>query len=108
MYKIIGADEREYGPVSAEQLRQWIAEGRANAQTRAQAEGSAEWRPLAAFPEFVDLFVGTTAAGGPASPTSSATQFSTHRSEVDIGSCISRAWKLLQGHFGGMIGASLL
>jgi hypothetical protein len=51
MYKIIGSDGREYGPVSAEQLRQWIAEGRANAQTLTQAVGSAEWRPLALFPE---------------------------------------------------------
>jgi hypothetical protein len=28
-YKIIGADLMEYGPVSAEQIRQWINEGRA-------------------------------------------------------------------------------
>jgi hypothetical protein len=46
MYKIIGADGREYGPVTADQLRNWIAEGRATAQTRAQAEGSAQWKPL--------------------------------------------------------------
>jgi len=52
MYKIIGADGREYGPVSADQIRQWIAEGRANAQTRAQGEGGADWRTLADCPEF--------------------------------------------------------
>jgi hypothetical protein len=57
MYKIIGADGREYGPVGAEQLRQWIAEGRANAQTLTQAVGSTEWKPLGAFPEFSQLFV---------------------------------------------------
>ena len=51
MYKIIGADGHEYGPVGGDQLRQWIAEGRANAQTRAQAEGSTDWRTLADFPE---------------------------------------------------------
>ena len=28
MYKIIGADQKEYGPVSIEQLRLWITEGR--------------------------------------------------------------------------------
>ena len=37
MYKIIGADLKEYGPVSVEQLRQWISEGRVNAQTKVQA-----------------------------------------------------------------------
>lgn len=52
MYKIIGADQKEYGPVSAEELRQWIAEGRANAQSRVQAAGSPDWRTLSTFPEF--------------------------------------------------------
>ena len=52
MYKIIGADGREYGPVTADQLRNWIAEGRATAQTRAQAEGSAQWKPLTEYLEF--------------------------------------------------------
>lgn len=55
MYKIIGADQKEYGPVSAEQLRQWLAEGRANAQTPVQAAGTAGWKPLAAYPEFAAL-----------------------------------------------------
>ena len=36
MYEIIGADGKEYGPISFEQIRQWIAEGRVNAQTRVQ------------------------------------------------------------------------
>jgi len=52
MYKIIGADGREYGPASADQVKQWITEGRANAQTRAQAEGGADWRTIADFPDF--------------------------------------------------------
>ena len=56
-YKLIGADGRLYGPVSAEQLRQWIAEGRANAQTQTLAEGAAEWKPLGALPEFAGHFV---------------------------------------------------
>ncbi|MDW8310272.1 MAG: DUF4339 domain-containing protein [Verrucomicrobiales bacterium] len=51
MYKIIGGDGKEYGPVPAEQIKQWIAEGRANAQTRVCEEGSTEWKPLASFPE---------------------------------------------------------
>lgn len=51
MYKIIGADQKEYGPVTTDQLRQWIAEGRVNAQTLIQAEGQTGWQPLSAFPE---------------------------------------------------------
>ena len=56
MYKIIGADGRTYGPATVEQLRQWIAEGRANAQTQTLADGAAEWKPLGALPEFAGHF----------------------------------------------------
>jgi hypothetical protein len=51
MYKIIGADQREYGPVTADELRKWMAEGRANGHTLVQDEGGL-WKPLASFPEF--------------------------------------------------------
>lgn len=64
MYKILGADQKEYGPVTSEQLRQWIAEGRANAQSRVKVEGSANWQPLGSLPEFAaDL--SAKLSGGP-------------------------------------------
>jgi len=56
MYKIIGADQKEYGPVSAEQLRQWVSEGRINGATRVQAEGSGVWKPVSELPEFAGVF----------------------------------------------------
>ena len=56
MYRIIGADGREYGPISADQLRQWIGEGRANATTNVLPEGAPEWKPLGSLPEFSMLF----------------------------------------------------
>ena len=46
MFKIRGADGKEYGPVGADTLRQWIAQRRVVATTLVQAEGSAEWKPL--------------------------------------------------------------
>ena len=52
MYKIIGTDGRQYGPVSADQIRQWLAQNRANMQSMAQAEGAIDWKPLSLFPEF--------------------------------------------------------
>jgi GYF domain 2 len=61
MYKIIGADQKEYGPITGDQIRQWIAEGRVNAHTQARAEGATEWQPLSAFAEFADAFgIGAT------------------------------------------------
>ncbi|MEJ0088813.1 MAG: DUF4190 domain-containing protein [Limisphaerales bacterium] len=54
-YTIIGGDQKEYGPIPANDLRQWIADGRANAQTKTRAEGASEWKVLADFPEFADV-----------------------------------------------------
>lgn len=56
MYKIIGADQKEYGPVSADQLRQWIRDGRVNAHTRARLESTGDWQPLSSFGEFAGAF----------------------------------------------------
>src|SRR5258706_15873907 len=67
MYRIVGADGREYGPISADQLRQWVAEGRANAQTRVLAEGTTEWKTVGELPEFASP--GAAGPSGPASPT---------------------------------------
>lgn len=53
MYKIIGADQKEYGPITADQLRQWIAEGRVNGETRIQPEGTLGWKRVAELPEFI-------------------------------------------------------
>jgi hypothetical protein len=50
-YKIIVGDQKEYGPVTGEQLRQWILEGRIGAQTKVQIEGGAEWKLLTEVPE---------------------------------------------------------
>ena len=56
MYKIIGIDGRQYGPVPAEEIRRWLAERRVQPQTLLQAEGTADWKPMSAFPEFAADF----------------------------------------------------
>jgi TM2 domain-containing membrane protein YozV len=53
MYKIIGTDGRQYGPVGVEEIRRWLAANRVNAQTLVQTEGASEWKPLGAFPELI-------------------------------------------------------
>lgn len=65
MYKVMGTDGKEYGPVSADVLREWIAQRRANGQTRVQAEGSAEWKALSEFPEFGPAFAAAPRAASP-------------------------------------------
>ena len=59
-FKIIGTDLKEYGPVSAEQIRQWITERRVDSETKLQAEGESEWRRVADAPEFAEAFPRTS------------------------------------------------
>jgi hypothetical protein len=69
MFKIIGDDGNEYGPVESATLRRWIAERRAVGTTRVRAEGGADWQPLSAFPEFADaLAAAPPPAVAPAAP----------------------------------------
>ena len=74
MYYIQGADQKQYGPVSAEQLRQWIAENRLNRTSPCRAESDADWRTVGDYPEFADLFVSQVPSGFPSAsiPDSSA------------------------------------
>ncbi|HEX9048326.1 MAG TPA: DUF4190 domain-containing protein [Verrucomicrobiae bacterium] len=55
-YRIVGADGQTYGPIGVEQLRQWIAQGRADSRTPVFAEGAAAWTTLGALPEFAADF----------------------------------------------------
>jgi hypothetical protein len=64
MYKIVGADRREYGPVTREAVLEWITQGRANAQTIARFEDG-PWKPLGTFDEFKDLFATSAATTAP-------------------------------------------
>jgi Interferon-induced transmembrane protein/GYF domain 2 len=68
MVRLVGGDGVEYGPVSAEQLRQWIAEGRVSSRTQIRADGQPDWRPLQSFPELL-LATGPTIANAAAPPS---------------------------------------
>lgn len=64
MYKIVGADNAEYGPEPAGKIREWIQQGRINSQTRIKPEGTGEWKTLGQLSEFADLIQ----SGGGAPP----------------------------------------
>jgi uncharacterized membrane protein YjgN (DUF898 family) len=79
MFTIIGADGKEYGPVTADQIREWIGQNRLTLDMQARLTGEAEWRRLRDFPEFAPP-AATTAlppplaaapGAGPAATTSS-------------------------------------
>ena len=108
MYKIIGADGRVYGPVSAAQLRQWMAEGRAGFQTRVQTEGGSEWVLLASLPEFADASVAAPPPIAAADVQRQAGEVLSQDYRVGIGDCIGRAWELIKRDFWFLVGASFV
>jgi hypothetical protein len=105
MFKMIGGDGHEYGPVTAEQLRQWIADQRANGQTLVQAEGSTQWKPLAALPEFADALAAAEPSGAralPGPPAGVAEPPGEARVEdyrLNVSSCVMRGCRLVGRHF---------
>src|SRR5947209_8774859 len=104
MYKILGADQKEYGPVTADQIRAWIKEGRANAQTLIQSAGSTEWQPLSALTEFADALAAKSAGAPPpkvdqANADALTTEILARDYNLDIGSCFHRGWELLKKNF---------
>jgi len=56
VYHIIGSDQKEYGPISAAQIRQWFAEGRLHRATATRPANETEWKTLGTLAEFADLF----------------------------------------------------
>ena len=115
MYKIIGGDQKVYGPVEEAELRRWIAEGRLNRQSQVQREGAVEWQPLSAFPEFADVF--SAKAAPPPFPVSQAllvnadaltAEILSRQPQVQIGRCLSQAVSLLTANAGLLFGGTFL
>jgi hypothetical protein len=75
MYKLVGVDNREYGPVTQEAVLEWIAQGRANGSTIARFEEGA-WKPLQTFPEF-RAALGVSSAPTQGAPASIVTTWAT-------------------------------
>lgn len=111
MYKIIGADKKEYGPVDAETLRQWYTQGRVNAQTLIRPDSGGEWQPLSAYPELADI-AGTAQNPPPFSASAPsaavAPEMMSADYDLDLGECISESWTALTRNFGLVLGASVV
>jgi hypothetical protein len=112
-YIIIGGDQKEYGPIAADDVRQWIAESRLNQQSMVKAEGEAEFRMLGTFPEFASAFAASQplpklppsafAIGAGEPGFSEPADY-----ELDLGGCITRGWELVKNNFSTLFVASLV
>jgi hypothetical protein len=105
MYKIIGGDGKEYGPVSAEQLRAWVREGRANGQTQVQVEGTTGWQALETVAEFANLF--HAAESLPVIPPAPV-EVTVESNTLDLGSSIQRGWRMMKENAGLLIAGTLV
>ena len=86
MYKMVGADGRQYGPVTVEQIQRWIAEGRVNSQTMVQAEGSDEWKLISSYPDLASAL--SSYAIPPRMPPPSGAQRAVPSSDGTLGGLI--------------------
>jgi hypothetical protein len=55
-YTVMGEDGKEYGPVDAKQVREWVAEGRLDKKTPIKPADARDWIFLGEVEEFTKLF----------------------------------------------------
>lgn len=122
MFTIIGADGKEYGPVTADKLREWIVGGRANAQTQCRRDGEAAWSTLSSLPEFAASFANTPPPMGAGAPTHGATRETAQNvdpqayadailasgAKLQIGAAISRGIDLLKTDYWAFVGVTFV
>jgi len=107
-YKIIGGDGQQYGPVTADELRQWIAEGRLNAQSLVQIEGGSEWKPLGGITDFVNALNPIAAPPqivAPVNPAERSNRILAREPELRVGECLRSGFTFFTTNPGFVIGA---
>ena len=57
-YTIVGSDGKQYGPVTAAQIRDWLRQTRVDNRTPVFVAGAAEWTFVGLLPEFTAYFPG--------------------------------------------------
>jgi len=115
MFTIIGADGREYGPVAVEQVKAWVAAGRADKKTKARREGSIQWKPLAEYSEFYGdstsgqpPAIAGMAPAGPVDAKIYAADLISRAPQLGIGDTIGQSWELLKGNLWPLVGVTFV
>ena len=71
-YKIIGHDGKTYSPVTADQIRLWIGQGRVDRRTAVMVEGASDWTFVGLLPELASAFAAVPPPIGSLNPAVTA------------------------------------
>ena len=122
MFTIVGSDGKEYGPVAADKVREWIAGGRANLQTKARQADNTEWKILGDFADFAPPGLApepppltaavppppAMAPAEPVDPRSLAAGLIARAAPLDVFGCLARSFELWKANFFPLVGITLL
>ncbi|MFI5338096.1 MAG: DUF4339 domain-containing protein, partial [Opitutales bacterium] len=115
MFTIFGADGKQYGPVPAHKVQEWMRDGRANRQTKVQRVGETEWKTLGDFPEFADPAATPPPLPAPAdvpaaapAPAPAPGAMPALAGSIDVFECLSRSFHLWKENFLPLVGVTLL
>jgi hypothetical protein len=103
-YWVLGADGREYGPVTLPDLTRWIAERRLVAASRVRTEGS-EWTEAQLVPEIAALF---PAGAAVTPPVLGSTRGAALPAEFRVWTFIGQAWDLVKIHWLPLAGMAFI
>lgn len=73
-YTVAGGDGKNYGPVPAAQIREWIRQARVDSRTPVFVNGTADWTFIGLLPAFAAEFAGHPPVITPPKPDFSATK----------------------------------
>ncbi len=112
MYYLIGADGKMNGPLSAADVHQRLAEGRANRYTRVRRDGDARWQPLGSIPELApppqEPVRGEAQPPVSRLPEAIAAEYLRRGVTLDAGRCVARGWALVRDNPIVLVGAGLI
>lgn len=123
MFTILGADGKEYGPVTAGKIGEWLNGGRATLATKAKRVNDTEWKTLGDFAEFATppavapgpvptALEAATARATATMPTGTtkemADAFTARAVKIDVFDCLSRSFEFWKANLMPLVGVTLL
>jgi len=120
MFTILGADGKEYGPVAAAKIHEWINGGRANLSTKARRAGETEWKALGEFAEFGAPAAAATppspdappaapaAPTGPVEAKAFAADLIARAAPLDVFGCLGRSFDFWKANLLPLVGVTFV